>query len=105
METLEVAGNWWIPGRLDHKVPGILTFDLKKAGRLRLIGGQRLADHLPDAAGNNGRIHGECVGRSFTLDGCFQQNRGLDEEVIYVNHVYDPTFISFAARGVEDAFG
>jgi hypothetical protein len=102
METLEVAGSWWIPGRLDHKVPGILTFDLKKAGRLRLIGGQRLADDFPDAASNYGRIHGEGAGRSFTLDGCFQQSRGLYEEVIYVNHVYDNVWFSADERAEGD---
>ena len=41
METLEVAGLWWMPTRPDHKVPGILTFDLRKAGLLTLIGGLR----------------------------------------------------------------
>jgi hypothetical protein len=38
---LEVAGSWWTPTTLDHKVPGILTSDPQKAGRLTLIGGLR----------------------------------------------------------------
>jgi hypothetical protein len=34
METLEVAGVWWMPSRRDHEVPGILTFDLQAGGLL-----------------------------------------------------------------------
>jgi hypothetical protein len=119
METLEVAGHWWMPTRPDHKVPGILTFDLRKAGRLTLIGGLRtpedlavpekipdgstlvtITEDLIEAAGNYGRLHGECEGRAFTLEGCFQlRSRGgfrsrPYEEIIHVNNVCDGVWFS-----------
>lgn len=127
METLEVAGVWWMPSRRDHKVPGILTFDLQAGGLLRLIGGLRTPEDLavpekmPDgstkitvtedllrAAGNYGRLHGECEGRSFTLEGCFQRSvRGAlsapYEEVIYANNVYDNVWFSADERAEGDA--
>jgi hypothetical protein len=119
METLEVAGRWWMPTRPDHKVPGILTFDLRETGRLTLIGGLRtpqdlaVPEKMPDgstlvtitedllaAAGKYGRLHGECEGRAFTLEGCFQlRSRGglasrPYEEVIHVNNVFDGVWFS-----------
>jgi hypothetical protein len=111
METLEVAGLWWMPTRPDHRVPGILTFDLRKAGRLTLIGGLRtppdLAENFTDTS-TYGRLHGECVRRSFTLEGCFQQNlRGApsapDEQVIYVNNVYEDVWFSADETAEGDA--
>ena len=79
METLEVAGNWWLPNQPDKKVPGILTFDTLEAGRLKLIGGLRgindiaISERMPGGAtriaitddilkevGRYGRIHGQC---------------------------------------------
>jgi hypothetical protein len=102
METLEVAGSWWMPRIPDHRVPGILTFDLRSAGRLKPIGGLRtppdLAKDSTDAS-TYGRLHGQCEGRSFTLEGCFQLDlRGAphapDEQVIYVNNIYADVWFS-----------
>jgi hypothetical protein len=94
-----------MPTRPDHKVPGTLTFDLRKAGRLKLIGGLRTP---LDGAGTYGRLHGKCGGRSFTLEGCFEQNlRGApsapDEQVIYVNNVYQDVWFSADERAEGDA--
>ena len=119
MDTLRAAGDWWMPEMADHKVPGVLKYDFSDAGRLTLIGGLRRPEHLaepepmPDgatritvsqdlieAAGNYGRLHGECEGKAYTLDGCFQlSSRGkmfgpTNEEVIYVNHVYQGVWFS-----------
>jgi hypothetical protein len=110
MKTLEVAGLWWMPTRPDHKVPGTLTFDLRKAGRLKLIGGLRTplgrAEDLTDAS-TYGRLHGMCGRRSFTLEGCFQQSlRGApsdpDEQVIYVNNAYEDVWFSADERAEAD---
>ena len=110
METLEVAGLWWMPTRPDHKVPGTLTFDLRHAGRLKLIGGLRTpldrAEGFTDAS-TYGRLHGECRGRSFTLDGCFQLNlvgapSDPYEQVIYVNHAYEDVWFSADERAEAD---
>jgi ApeA N-terminal domain 1 len=110
METLEVAGLWWMPTRPDHKVPGTLTFDLRKAGRLKLIGGLRTpldrAEDFTDAS-TYGRLHGECEGHPFTLEGCFQRSlRGAPSapygEVIYVNNVYEDVWFSADERAEGD---
>jgi hypothetical protein len=100
--TLEVAGSWWTPTTPDHKVPGILTFDPQKAGRLTLIGGFR----TPEGS-SYGRLHGECEGRSFTLEGCFQQSvRGAPSapygEVVYVNNVFENIWFSVGERAEAD---
>jgi hypothetical protein len=114
VESLEVAGFWWMPGNGDHRVPGILRFSLSSAGTLTLIGGLRRPEDLAepeqtpdggtkivvtqdliDAAGTYGRLYGECGGKAYTLEGCWQKSsrRGMFgptyEEVIYVNNVYD----------------
>ncbi|GAB3816617.1 ApeA N-terminal domain 1-containing protein [Micromonospora zhanjiangensis] len=119
METLETAGHWWMLGEPGRRVPGILKFDLTSGGRLTLIGGlrrpedlavpERMADgstrisiseDLIARSGNYGRLHGECNGRAYTLEGCFQlRSRGgvfgpSYEEAIYVNHVYEGVWFS-----------
>lgn len=38
LDEFEAGGFWWLPGREDRKVPGILTFDQERGGRLTLIG-------------------------------------------------------------------
>lgn len=39
METLERAGNWWLPDNPDQKIAGRLTFDPKTKATLHLFGG------------------------------------------------------------------
>jgi hypothetical protein len=54
METGEQTGWWWLPGREDHKVPGVLTFDPAHGGKLTLIGGLVEVEEVATAVTKDG---------------------------------------------------
>lgn len=73
-------GNWWLPGKEDTQVPGIIKYSVDNGSELQLIGS------LPrPRTGNDGiypRIHGFAGGMDFTLEDCFQRHwNGHDESI------------------------
>jgi hypothetical protein len=88
-DKFEVRGDWWLPERADHKVPGILKFSLERGAELELF--DRLRDPLDmgertdndqviqvsmtedalELSGRYPRLHGEANGKPYTLVDCF----------------------------------
>lgn len=70
METIDVAGEWWLPERPEHRVAGWLAYDADKGFQLRLVG--RLRDFHEDRTGNYPRILGDTEKSQFTLEACYR---------------------------------
>lgn len=112
LDELEAGGFWWLPGREDRMVPGILTFDQERGGRLTLIGALMEVEEVAaitvdggntimtigeeefEAAGTYDRILGEADGKLYTLEDCFETHRsgdlftGTTRQVVRVNRIY-----------------
>jgi ApeA-like protein len=54
MDVDEQTGWWWLPGREDRKIPGVLTFDPERGGKLTLIGGLVEVEEVATAVTRNG---------------------------------------------------
>jgi ApeA N-terminal domain 1 len=88
-DHFEVRGYWWLPDRIDHKVPGILKFSVDHGAELELLGSLRSLLELGDRTEGDGfvrvdmtedalqlsgrypRLHGEAQGKPYTLVDCF----------------------------------
>ena len=113
MASFEVGGDWWLPGREDRKMPGILSFSPEKGGELRVIGGallelEEVAPREPlegggfsitatedaiDQANSYDRILGEAEGKCYTLERCLGVHRAGGflrsyRQVIHVERIY-----------------
>jgi hypothetical protein len=89
-DNLEVRGQWWLPGRVDRKVPGILSFspedgaDLSLFCSLRSIceEGERtekegtvrlsITQSAVERSGSYPRLHGDGGGTPYTLQDCLR---------------------------------
>ena len=97
MVVFKGQGHWWLPGKEDTKVPGVLTFDTETDGTLSLIGAlshwTEHADSVPlpgggvrldrtremeERAGSYPRIYGGVGQTAVTLDDCFQTHMTED---------------------------
>lgn len=110
--TFEVEGEWWLPGREDRKVAGVLRFDPDAGAELRLIGTFRspyeegdprqepdgttvieVSTETIERDGTYPRIHGIANGKQYTLEDCFRSrsNRhllmGSGTETVQVNQI------------------
>ncbi|RKF24642.1 hypothetical protein [Micromonospora globbae] len=54
MDVDEQTGWWCLPGREDRRVPGVLTFDVERGGKLTLIGGLVEVEEVATAVTRNG---------------------------------------------------
>jgi ApeA N-terminal domain 1 len=110
-DAFEARGEWWRPRRLDHKVPGILTFSRETGAELALLGSLRsifeegdrsVKDGVtsiqmtPDAIDHSDRyprLHGLANGHTYTLADCIRTHssgipiEGRGYETIYANRV------------------
>jgi ApeA N-terminal domain 1 len=111
MDAFEVQGEWWLPGRADRKVPGILTFSPESGAELSLLGSLRsileegerrekdgivrvaITQAALERSGSYPRLHGDSGGTAYTLQDCFRvrsSNRtfpGQGSETIQVTRV------------------
>ncbi|WP_157519700.1 HEPN domain-containing protein [Herbidospora daliensis] len=110
--TFEVEGQWWLPGRDDRKIAGILRFDSDSGAELRLIGtfrsifeeGERtqqpggtvtvaVSMESIERDGTYPRIHGLAEGKPYTLEDCFRGRTtrhligGTGTETVHVNQI------------------
>ncbi|GGQ05957.1 ApeA N-terminal domain 1-containing protein [Streptosporangium pseudovulgare] len=111
--AFEVEGEWWLPGRDDRKIAGILSFDPVSGAELRLIGSFRSIfeegerTQQPDGTvvatvsmdsierdGTYPRIHGLAQGKPYTLEDCFRGRTtrhligGTGTEIVHVNQIF-----------------
>lgn len=93
LRSFEAQGLWWLPGREDEKVAGILSYSPDSGSELRLIGS------LTSARGSHDeiyeRIHGIADGKQYDLEDCYQKSYkgslfspGGETETIYVHQVF-----------------
>jgi hypothetical protein len=86
----EVRGQWWLPGRDDRRVPGILTFSPEEGAELTLFGSLRsifeegehtekdgtvrisITQAALERSGNYPRLHGDGGGTAYTLQDCLR---------------------------------
>jgi hypothetical protein len=89
-DNLEVQGQWWLPGRADRKVPGILSFSPKDGAELSLFGSLRsmfeegertekegtvrlsITQAALERSGSYPRLHGDGGGTAYTLQDCLR---------------------------------
>lgn len=89
-DNLEVRGQWWLPGRADRKVPGILTFSPEDGPELSLFGSLRsmfeegertekegtvrlsITQAALERSGSYPRLHGDGGGTAYTLQDCLR---------------------------------
>ncbi len=93
--SLELVGEWWLPGHEDDRVAGTLSSDDSGAITLSLIGSLqhrrvqansaigRIAQTLraqqdEPSEGSYQRIHGVSGGKAITLEDCFQTQFHVD---------------------------
>ncbi len=110
-DDFEVQGEWWVPGRADRKVRGILKFSSEDGAELSLLGSLRslfeegerseedgvvrvsMTEDALERAGSYPRLHGDSGGTAYTLEDCFRvrsTNRflgGQGSETIRVNRI------------------
>jgi ApeA N-terminal domain 1 len=90
MDAFEVQGEWWLPGRPDRKVPGILTFSPEGGAELSLFGSLRsileegersekdgvvrvaITQAAVERSGSYPRLHGYAGGTAYTLQDCLR---------------------------------
>jgi hypothetical protein len=90
MDAFEVQGEWWLPGRADRKVPGILTFSPEGGAELSLFGSLRsileegerseedgavrvaITQAALERSGSYPRLHGDAGGTVYTLQDCLR---------------------------------
>jgi ApeA N-terminal domain 1 len=90
MDDFEVRGEWWLPGRADRKVPGILTFSSEGGAELSLFGSLRsmfeegertekggtvrvsITQAALERSGRYPRLHGDGGGIAYTLQDCLR---------------------------------
>jgi hypothetical protein len=111
MTVVEQTGWWWLPGRGDRKVPGVLTFDPKHGGRLILVGALieveevatavtedgvtsiEIGEEDLEAAGTYDRVVGVADRKPVTLEQCIEIHRsggffgGTTKQVIHAGRV------------------
>jgi hypothetical protein len=109
VETIDGAGEWWLPENPDHRVPGWLTYSVEDGARLRLVGALRDAwmDFGPSEgtravteasltqSGTYPRILGQIGSAAFTLEGCFRSRLenslfggGPSTETVHADRVF-----------------
>ncbi len=89
-DDLEARGHWWLPGREDQNVAGILTFNRERGGELGLLGSLRSLFEEGEREERDGvtrismtmasmqksgvypRIHGLAGNKGYTLEDCFR---------------------------------
>ena len=89
-DNLEVRGQWWLPGRADRKIPGILTFSPEDGAELSLFGSLRgmfeegertekegtvrlsITQAALERSGSYPRLHGDGGGTAYTLQDCLR---------------------------------
>ncbi|MFJ8818244.1 ApeA N-terminal domain 1-containing protein [Amycolatopsis thermoflava] len=77
-ETREVQGEFWVPGRPNRKVPGILTISSDGGAHLALIGTFEDGDDmLKGRLGDYRRIIGMDPKNYYTLDGCIRTSHSI----------------------------
>jgi hypothetical protein len=110
-EDFEVQREWWLPGRADRKVPGILTFSARSGAELSLFGNLRsileegersekdgvvqvvMTQAALERSGTYPRLHGDGGGVAYTLQDCLRvraSNRlfpGQGSETIRVTRI------------------
>ena len=110
-DSFEVQGEWWLPGRAERKVPGILTFSLQNGAELSLLGSLRsmleegerseedgvvrvsMTQAALERSGHYPRLHGAAGNNPYTLEDCFRvhaSNRlfpGQGSETIRVTRI------------------
>jgi hypothetical protein len=110
-DDFEVQGEWWLPGRPERKVPGILTFSLQNGAELSLLGSLRslleegersekdgvvrisMTQASLERSGHYPRLNGAAAGNPYTLEDCFRiraSNRilpGQGSETIRVTRI------------------
>jgi hypothetical protein len=115
-DDFEVRGEWWLPGRVERKVPGILTFSLQNGAELSLLGSLRsileegersekdgvvrvsMTQAALGRSGHYPRIHGAVGNDPYTLEDCFRiraSNRilpGQGSETIRVTRILRGAF-------------
>ncbi|WBQ06822.1 hypothetical protein [Kribbella sp. CA-293567] len=122
IESFEVNGNWWLPGKSEDPVAGRLTFDPESGIELALVG--TLTSHkktvLEDGStvtelsestlgGDHDFVHGFNGKESYTLIDCFTAKSSTTfpsmygEEVIRANSMVKGAH--FAGEGPMDAEG
>lgn len=73
-DSIELTGNWWLPDKPDHKVPGVLRYD---AGSivLELIGNLHNDQSTFGVIDSDGvqppLINGQCAGQYYCVYRCF----------------------------------
>ncbi|GAA5135552.1 ApeA N-terminal domain 1-containing protein [Pseudonocardia adelaidensis] len=78
MRDRTLEGHWWLPGREDHKIAGILTYDGSEPS-LRLLGAIRESDEQApgglsmEPAADVPLIRGACDGKAVTLLDCHER--------------------------------
>lgn len=116
MDDFEVQGEWWLPGRADRKVPGILTFSPEGGPQLSLFGSLRsileegersekdgvvrvaVTQAALERSGSYPRLHGDAGGTAYTLQDCFRARSsnitfpGQGSEIIRVTRVLKGAF-------------
>ncbi len=115
-DDFKVQGEWWLPGRADRKVPGILTFSPEDGAELSLIGSLRsmfeegersekdgvvqiaMTQAALERSGTYSRLHGDGGGTAYTLQDCLRvrsSNRtfpGQGSETIRVTRILRGAF-------------
>ena len=90
-QSLDVLGEWWLPGNEAHKVTGRLSWDVVEGGTLELLGELRPVDFkdnfLPDGSVQKYRepftrvdqqypvVHGKANDEGYTLLGSWEHKR------------------------------
>ena len=77
MERLNIEGLFWLPDKVNDKIPGRLTFDPKDGTELDLIGAFHDIQDFMNPTDTPLRVHGIAGRRYITLDNCLVSENNI----------------------------